>query len=331
MGFMDFKRLIIAGFALSIFFIPSTSYSDRESIYSRAQLRPLKDSQAPTLSAKQHFEVLEKAYQDKNWPKVVTHSSIILEHFSEEPFADLCHYYMGLSLFHERKYVRANRSLSHYLAVESPEHFQEALRYKFDIAQNFARGKTGNYPMLKRLFSERSFKERAIEIFDEILLAEPSGDLAAYSLYHKGLVLLNMGLYDESIAVFEATIRDFFKHELVPEAYLGIAKSYAVRYSQEKSKDIAILKLAAISNAKFEREYPAHPLVEEAQKELQSMREGYSWEMYEVGRYFERRKKPKAAGFYYRDICNNFPDTEAAGLCHKKHASLLEEGASPDA
>ena len=328
---MNLKKLLIAGCALGIFFVTPASHADREFVLSRDELLPLKDPKAPTLSAKEHFASLEKAFQDKKWSEVIKHGSVIFEHFSEEPFADLSHYYVGLSFFHKKKYVRANREFSRYLSAEAPEHFQEALRYKFDIAQNFARGKTGDYPVVKRLFSERSFKERAIEIFDEILLAEPSGDLAAYSLYHKGLVLLNMGLYDESVAVFETTIREFFKHELVPKAYVGIAKSYEARYRQEKSKDIAILNLATISCAKFEREYPGHELIGEVKKELQSMREGYSWEMYEVGRYFERRKKPKAAGFYYRDICNNFPDTEAATLCHEKHAPLLKEDTSPNA
>ena len=279
-----------------------------------------KREQLPKMSSKEHFAAIEQAFVGKDWGGVIQHAKIIEQNFSEEIDLDQIAYFVAVANFHKQNFVEANKRFSQSLKDAESPYFIEALRYKFDIAKNFAKGVTGNYPVAKRLFSERSFKERALETFDEIVLAEPSGDLAAYSLYHKALILLDSELYDESIETFGVLIRDFFKHELVPRAYIGIAKAYANRYENEKAKDVALLNLAGLNVKKFKLAYPGHELVADAEKELRKMREAYAFELYHVGEYFERRSKKRAAGFYFRDICENFADCEAAKLCkeHKK-------------
>lgn len=283
-----------------------------------------KREKLPTMSSKEHFAAMEQAFVAKDWGGVIQHAKIIDENFSEEIDLDQIAYFVGVANFHMQNFVEANKQLSQSLKDAESPYFIEALRYKFDIAKSFAKGVTGNYPVAKRLFSEQSFKERAIETFDEIVLAEPSGDLAAYSIYHKALILLESQLYDQSIETFEVLIRDFFKHELVPRAYVGIAKAYSSRYEDEKAKDVALLNLADLNVKKFKLAYPGHELIADSQKELQKMREAYAFEMYHVGEYFERRGKKRAAGFYFRDICENFADCEAAALCNQYKKAHLD-------
>jgi outer membrane protein assembly factor BamD (BamD/ComL family) len=314
-----YQFIFFALFALGPLSVKATHLVNSVHQESRIEQR----EKLPTMTAKEHFASMEQAFVGKDWGGVLQHAKIIEENFSEEIDLDQVAYFTGVANYHKQNLVEANAQLSQSLSNAYGPYFIEALRYKFDIAKSFAKGSTGNYPVAKRLFSERSFKERAIEIFEEIILAEPSGDLAVYSLYHKALILLDNKMYDQAVEAFDILIRDFFKHELVPRAYVGISKAYADRYQEEKAKDVALLDLAELNVKKFKLAYPGHELVAEAKKELQKMREAYAYEMYHVGEYFERRGKSRAAGFYFRDICENFSDCEAAKLCKQyKNAHL---------
>lgn len=276
------------------------------------------------LSAEGHFKLFEEALQAKNTKEVILQAEIIETNFKVHPLYKSKRYDVAAAYYSLDFLVEANRALSDYLASGLPEHFQEALSMKFEIAQKFGKGEKGQYSYLKSLFTERSFPERAIEIYNDILLYAPSSDLAAYALFHRAQIEMTLHEHDESIETFRTLIHDFIGHEILPQAYFGIAQNYYARYEADRSKTPDLLDLAGVNLENFESAYPSHDLLAQSRELFVDMRSALAWELYQVGRYFERRRKPKAAALYYRQICEKYPDTPAAERCYTHHAKVLD-------
>lgn len=299
-------------------------------IHSKAKKKQKKSREAERisrttyLSAEGHFKLFEEALAANNFKEAIVQAEIIEANFKVHPLYTSSRYDVAIAYNSLNFLVEANRALTDYLAAGLSDHFQEALALKFEIAQKFGKGEKGQYSYVKSLFTERSFPERAIEIYNEILLYAPSSDLAAYALFHKAQLEMTLYDHDESIDTFRTLIHDFIGHELLPQAYFGIAQNYYARYAADRSKTPDLLDLAQVNLENFESAYPSHQLAAESRQLFTDMRSSLAWELYEVGRYFERRRKPKAAALYYRQICEKYPDTPAAERCHAHHAKVLE-------
>lgn len=108
--------------------------------------------------------------------------------------------------------------------------------------------------------------EVAIEIYDEVITTMPRDDLAAKSLYRKGVLLLRMEEYKKSIDSFQTLCRRFPKHPLAPDGYVGISDVYLTE-SKKEFPDSNKLELAEINLRKFKTHFPSEPRVEEAEKD----------------------------------------------------------------
>ena len=203
------------------------------------------------ISAEGHFKLLEDALQEKDWKAAILQAEITEANFQVHPLYKASRYDVALAYYNLEFFVEANRALTDYLAAGLSEHFQEALSTKFEIAQKFGKGERGQYSYIKSLFTERSFPERAIEIYNDILLYAPSSDLAAYSLFHKAQLEMTLYDHDESIDTFRSLIHDFIGHELLPQAYFGIAQNYYARYEADRSKTPDLLDLAQVNLENF--------------------------------------------------------------------------------
>lgn len=280
-------------------------------------------SRTAYLSAEGHFKLLEEALAAKNYKEAILQSEILEANFKVHPLYQQTRYDVGNAYYVLGFFVEANRALTDYLASGLSDHFQEALSTKFEIAQKFGKGERGQYSYIKSLFTERSFPERAIAIYNDILLYAPSSDLAAYALFHKAQLEMTLYDHDESIDTFRTLIHDFIGHELLPQAYFGIAQNYYARYEADRSKTPDLLDLAQVNLEAFAAVYPTHALLDQSRELYSSMRAALAWELYNVGHYFERRHKSKAAALYYRQICEKYPDTPAAERCRERHAKVL--------
>ena len=208
------------------------------------------------LSAEGHFKLLEEALDAKNYKEAILQAEITEANFKVHPLYKATRYDVATAYYTLDFFVEANRALTDYLAAGLSDHFQEALSMKFEIAQKFGKGERGQYSYIKSLFTERSFPERAIEIYNDILLYAPSSDLAAYALFHKAQLEMTLYEHDESIDTFRTLIHDFIGHELLPQAYFGIAQNYYARYEADRSKTPDLLDLAQVNLENFEAAYP---------------------------------------------------------------------------
>lgn len=232
-------------------------------------------------------------------------------------------YYLGIALFHLQEDDKANQALTNYLkATGNPAHFNEAIRYKFGIAERYREG------IRRRLFGTKGLPkwanahEDALTLYDEVTASLPNDEISAYALYAKGSLLHRMKDYKSSIEAFQTLILRFPKHELAAQAHYSIIAVYQHQaYKEFQNPDF--LALAEIQLEQFCEDYPGEQLIEEAEAELSQIREIHAWGMYQTGCFFERTCHPQSAALYFANAINQFPETEVAQKSRKKLAKLV--------
>jgi outer membrane protein assembly factor BamD (BamD/ComL family) len=278
----------------------------------------IKSDEVATLSVQEHYSAALEAYQQENWDELIHQALVVVKNFESTPFSADGYYYLGVGYYHTEELEFANRCFSKYLKKQiAPKYFEEAIEYKFKIAERYHRGAKkhlfGAEPLPKWLPAQ----EEAIAIYDEVITALPHHDLAAYALFGKAQLQLKEEEYKASIETYQTLIRRFPKHPLAAEGYVGIQEVYLLE-SQQAYPDQDFLDLAQINLRKFRQDFPGEEKVGVAESTFLKMKEVYASDLYDVARFYERTHKPQAAYLYYTRIRAKYPETTVAGLAGKR-------------
>lgn len=292
------------------------------SFLSALNANPLDLEYRSQITVHDHYSAMIEHYQNQDWQRLCYRSLDLIQDFPESPFAREAYYYLGFAYFQLQDYEMANIYFSKYLKEElTPKFFDQVIRYKFEIACKFEEGAKRHVFGWERMPKWFHAYEEAIEIYDEVITTLPRDDLAAQSLYRKGNLLLIMEEYKKSIEAYQTLIRRFPKHPLTPECFLGIANVYNTKCEKE-FPDPNDLEQALINLRRFRSSFPGEPRLELAEKELLIMKEKFAAELYEIGEFYKRTKKYKAAAIYYATILKRFPETSFAERSQKRLDAL---------
>src|SRR5262249_4441591 len=163
-----------------------------------------------------------------------------------------------------------------------------------------------------------------VEIYDEVIAAMPSGDMAAHAMYAKGWLLWTLKDYRGSTDSFQLLIKRFPKHQLAPECYVMITHIYLDQaYYEFQNPDL--LAFAQMTAKKFRQEFPRDERLEKADDNVMHIKELYAFGLYETGRFYERTCNPSASVIYYQNTISQFPDTYIAQQCRERLAILCPE------
>ena len=270
-----------------------------------------------TLSVQEHYSLAKQALEQGNWPELIRHSNIIVKNFPGTDFAWDCYFYLGKAYFYLGELDFSNANFSIYLKQSTPKFFEEAIEYKFHIAQSFEKGEKKSLLGVAGMPKWMPAYQEAIEIYEEVIMALPQHDLAVQSMLGKGLLLFKEGDFKESIEIFQTLIRRFPKHPLACDSYIAITNVY-LKQSKEEYPDPDYLDLAEINIRKFKQDFPSHPKIEAVEAMLGEMKELFATELYKTAQFYERTKKPKAAMIYYSKIMAKYPGTKISTKSQKR-------------
>lgn len=273
-------------------------------------------------SVQEYNSAMQQAIAAEEWWTVIDCADIISYNFPTSPFAQEVSYIMGEAYFKLNQFEYANDCFTAYLNhTVSPRHFEEAIEYKFNIAERFSRGTK------KRLFGSPKMpawvpaREDAIPIYDEVIAALPHSEFAAQSLLSKSRVQTSVEDYKPSVETLDLLIRRFPKHELAAEAYLEKGKVFLIQ-CQAQNLDPDLLDTMELNLRKFRLAFPREPRVAEAEKILSEMKELFAQNLFETGKFFEKTKKIPASLLYYSKVISKYPNTEAAVASREKLETL---------
>ncbi len=313
-------RKIVFPLLILLLFCVVPSVSHAAYIFKNGKL--IKSEEVATLSVQEHYSAALEAYQKQNWEELIVQSIIVVKNFSSTPFAEEGYYYLGVGYFHTEELELANRFFTKYLKKQSsPKFFEEAIQYKFKIAEKYQRGSKKHVFGVEAMPKWLSAYSEAIAIYDEVITALPHHDLAAYALFGKAQLLLKEEEYKSSIETYQTLIRRFPKHTLAAEGYIGVSEVYLVQ-CQQAYPDQDFLDLAEINLKRFRQDFPGEEKLSVAEQLVQKMKEVYASDLYETARFYARTKKPQAAYIYYTRILAKYPDTTVAFLAQKRLSKL---------
>ncbi len=309
------KKVLLVPFLLFVFLYASVP-SHAAYIFKNGKL--IQSQEAATLSVQEHYGAVIDAYQRQNWDEVIHQSVIVVKNFASSAFASEAYFYLGVGYFQTGELEFANRFLTKYLKAQvTPKYFEQAIEYKFKIAQNYHKGARKHLLGMENLPKWVPARDEAIAIYDEVITALPNHDLAAQALFGKAQLLLQDHEYKSSVETYQTLIRRFPKHPLAAEGYIGVGGVYLAQ-SQEEYPDQDFLDLAEINLRRFHLNFPGDAKVGIAEKMLLDMKEVYASDLYDTGRFYERTKKPHAAWIYYTRILAKYPETKVSGFASKR-------------
>ena len=162
-------------------------------------------------------------------------------------------------------------------------HFQDAIQYKFAIAEKLANGSKTRLLGTKHMPKWGSGRTLSVKVYDEVVAALPSNDLAARALFSKACILWDHKEYRPAIENFQLVIKRFPKHELVPESYVSISKIF-VEQSFNEFQNPDILTFTEINLRRFKLDFPREERIAEVEKDIATIKEYYAQGLYDRAR-----------------------------------------------
>lgn len=265
-----------------------------------------------TESVQEHYSTLMQTYEAQDWKSLEKEAIIVSKSFPNTPFGRDALYFLGVAYFNQEDFEMANRQFKEYLTNEAtPKYFEEAIRFKFEIADQFRNGARKHLLGLKSMPKWAPADDEALEIYDEVISALPHNEMAAQALYGKAKLQSKGEDYRAAVETFQTLIRRFSKHPLAVESYIGIGEIY-LDQSKAEYPDPDFLDLAELNLRKFKSSFPGEEKIAAAVDNLHQMENHYASSFYETAQFYERTKKWGAAKIYYTKILASFPNTQLA-------------------
>lgn len=299
---------------LALLFVASSV----EAAYTIQDGRIINSDHLATLPVEQHFDLGMAAVNKSDWGEAASQFTIISTNFPNSPFGQEAFYYLGVAEFNMNEYDFANEAFSQYLKCQNnPKHFLSAIEYKYCIAEQLRCGARRRFFGTKQLPKWATGRTMALKIYDEVIAAMPSNEMATKALYSKGYLLWEMGEYRDSIESFQLLCKRFPKSELIPDSYVIINRIY-LDLCRSEPQNPDILAFAELNARKFKQEFPKEERLCEAEYNVQQIKELYASALFETGMFYERIKQPRASIIYYYNAISQFPDTEIAQKCRER-------------
>ena len=163
----------------------------------------------------------------------------------------------------------------------------------------------------------------SIEIFQTIVNKVPYSEYAPRAQYKSGIILMQLGRYDEARDSFQKTIDNYSDSEwATPAKYqLAIATSKAfpgVDY------DSSYLKEATERLDEFIKEHPDAQISSTAQDQLKELRNREAKKAFDTALFYENQDQYKSAVIYLDKVVSIYPDSDYYDMSLEKNQELNE-------
>ncbi len=197
--------------------------------------------------------------------------------------------------------------------------FNEIVGEQYRIASALMDGARGRILWVLPGFTNR---EKAIEMFEYILINAPYSDYAPLALMNIARGHQRMKNTEEAIDALDRMINNYPQSLLAPDAYLKLAETHASLvegpyYDQESTRN------AVTYFEDFMILYPSDANVGKAEKGLSEMKEVLAESKIKMADfYFFKRDNYKAARVFYNEAITVYPDSPVANRARARLAEV---------
>jgi len=163
----------------------------------------------------------------------------------------------------------------------------------------------------------------SIEIFATIVNKVPHSEYAPRAQYKLGMILFQLGRYEESRGAFQKVIDNYSDSEwATPAKYqLALATSQAFPGADY---DSSYLQEATSRLDEFIKEHPEAKISSEAEDQLKILRNKEAKKVFDTGQFYESQNQYKSSIIYYKKVAKNHPDSDYYDLAVERVEELEE-------
>ena len=160
-------------------------------------------------------------------------------------------------------------------------------------------------------FFDKGKHARSLDEFNFILLNDRGSEIGVEARYYQGEANFELEQYDEAIASYEKFLHYSSNQEKIEYIRFKICQSHfnlATTYSRDQTNnDFAFIKLQ-----NFIDEFPTSEYKSKSEELLRTLRTRKAQKVYETGRLYLKLKEYESAIIYFRDVIDNYYDTDYA-------------------
>jgi len=295
--------LIIAGVSLFLFQVPAYSYW----IWTPKTGKWINPKAAPKETPKEQFAYAKSFYDQKKYDDARREFKKLLKAYPKAFEAAEGQYYLGRL---EEEQARLYEAFLAYQKVIDKypfsERIQEIIEREYKIGEAFMSGQKR-----KALGMTLPVENPSVEIFTKVVENSTYGPLAPKAQYKLGLVLKSLMRYYEAEDAFNKIISSYPDSEWVEAAKFQIASCRAA-VSRGSDYDQGATQEAKEKFEEFVKEHPDAILSQDAQKNIQGLREKEAENSFDAARFYEKQRQFDSAKIYYNDIIASYADTKWA-------------------
>lgn len=258
----------------------------------------------PKPTPKEQFSYAMGFYDVKKYKEALREFRKLITVFPKSAEASESQYYLGL--IEEDRGNLYEAFLSYQKVIDKypfSERIQEINEREYKIAEEFMAG-----AKRKALGMTLPVETPAVEILTKVIENSTYGPLAPKAQYKLGLVLKGLMRYYEAEDAFNKVISNYPSSEWVEPSKFQIASCRAA-VSRGPDYDQVSMQEAKEKFEEFVKEHPDAVLSQEAEKNINILREKEAASSYNIARFYEKQKAYPAAKIYYNDCVDNYSDT----------------------
>ena len=314
--------VVVAAVILQCFLLPRVS--DGAWIWTRESGRFRNVNDITKENAREQFQYAESFEKKNDFKGALREYKKTVKHFPTSPEAATATFKMGVCYEEVGKPDKAFKAyqqvLEKYPSFPEPE---EVLRRQFAIAKDYQQGKRKALWLIKvRLFTARG---AAIEYFNRIVETAPYGELAAEAKLLAAELQQKKKNYDEAIESYQFIIEHYPRTSAADTALFQMASCYYQKALRARYDEKSI-SLANTNYKSYIGKYPEGKHGKEAREKLLSLDDKKAKGAFEVGRFYEKKKKFQSALMYYTEVVQRHPLSAWAVKAEERIKGMQEKG-----
>lgn len=268
------------------------------------------------------FKEAEKLFNEKKYKDAHVAFKKLLIHYPDSRDAAEAQYFIGRCLEEMGKPYQA--FLEYQKVIDSypnSQRINEVVEREYNIGEYFLnRG-----PKQWLGVSMYDFMDHpAVEIFKKIVDKIPYSPYASRAQYKLGLLLLQLGRYDEARDAFQKVCDNYPDSEWASPAkfQLAIATSKAAGGADY---DSTLVEEATKKLTEFVQKHPEADISPQAMQQLKDLRNREAKKNFDIAEFYVKQKKYKAAEVYFQAVLSKYPDSEYVDKAKAGLESLKEK------
>lgn len=262
----------------------------------------------------------EKYEQEKKYEEAMEAYRALVRTWPLSPNAAEGQYRYGVMLYKIYDFQVAFKEFQKCLEkYPDTEHFEDVLKYQYDIACLFLAGerqKVWKIPTLPSM-------DKTVEMFEKVIKNGPYSPMASKAQLKIGFAREKQHRWDDAVKAYQEVIRRYPKSDLADDAQFQIGYTYLCA-AREADYDQTATNRSITAFEDYITRYPKSEKIEQARENIARLKAEQASGYMNVAEFYSQKKQYEAALIYYNKVIQSYPGTDLA-----KRASVQVEKLKP--